>query len=129
MANNTTLNPGAAGDVIASLDIGGVKHQVVALGASYETVDASQSDQTLGATTGATGDYLLGMTVTPLTTSPGAVAVKDGSGTAYTVFSGGANSVSNLVPFPIGWGAPSTAGAWKITTGTNVKVACFGKFT
>lgn len=31
MADNTTLNPGAGGDVIASDDIGGVKHQLVKL--------------------------------------------------------------------------------------------------
>ena len=32
MADNTTLNPGTGGDVIASDDIGGVKHQRVKIG-------------------------------------------------------------------------------------------------
>jgi len=31
MADNTTLNPGAGGDVIAADDVGGVKYQVVKL--------------------------------------------------------------------------------------------------
>ena len=63
----------------------------------YETVAASQTAQTLGPT-GATGDYISGILVTPATTSPGAIALLDGA-TSITVFTGGATSVSNLVPF------------------------------
>jgi hypothetical protein len=94
----------------------------------YETVAASATDQALGAT-GATGDYLNGLLVVPATTSPGAITIKDGSGSAITVFTGGATSVSNLVPFFIPIGARSTAGAWKVTTGANVSAIGLGSFT
>jgi hypothetical protein len=97
-------------------------------GTEYETVAASATDQALGAT-GATGDYLSGVLVVPATTSPGAVSIKDGAGSAITIFTGGATSVSNLVPFFVPVGAKSGAGAWKVTTGSNVSAIGVGDFT
>jgi len=94
----------------------------------YETVAASQTDQALGAT-GATGDYLAGVLIVPATTSPGAVSIKDGAGSSITVFTGGASSVSNLVPFFVPLGLKSASGAWKVTTGTNVSAIGTGNFT
>lgn len=102
--------------------------RVIAEGAEYETVAASASTQALGAT-GATGDYLAGVLIIPATTSPGAVAIKDGANGAITVFTGGASSVSNLVPFFVPLGIISVAGAWQITTGDNVSVIGVGNFT
>lgn len=94
----------------------------------YETVAASATDQALGPT-GATGDFLVGLLIVPATTSPGAVSIKDGAGSAITVFTGGATSVSNLVPFYIPLGLKSLAGAWKVSTGTNVSAVASGNFT
>lgn len=94
----------------------------------YETVAASQTDQTLGGT-GAAGDYLDGVLIIPATTSPGAVLIQDGSGTEITIFTGGAGSVSNLVPFMVQIGACSRAGAWSVTTGANVSAIGVGMFT
>jgi hypothetical protein len=93
----------------------------------YETVAASQTAQTLGAT-GGTGDYISGVLVVPATTSPGNVLLLDNA-TSITVFAGGASSVSNLVPFFIPLGMISVSGAWKITTGTNVSCIGIGNFT
>jgi hypothetical protein len=93
----------------------------------YETVAASQTAQVLGGA-GATGDFLVGLLVIPATTSPGAIALLDNA-TSITVFTGGASSVSNLVPFMIPIGANSASGAWKVTTGTNVSVIGIGNFT
>lgn len=93
----------------------------------YETVAASQTAQVLGAT-GATGDYISHLTVTPATTSPGQVLLLDGA-TSMTVFVGGASSVTNLVPFTIVFGMKSVSGAWKVTTGANVSVIGIGNFT
>lgn len=93
-----------------------------------EDVLASQTDQIMGAT-GASGDYLGTILVTPETTSPGKVSIKDGSGSEYILFVGGASSVSNLVPFTIFVGEFSKSGAWKVTTGANVHVRCAGRFT
>jgi hypothetical protein len=94
----------------------------------YETVAASQTDQPMGAT-GGTGNYLSGLLIVPATTSPGAVSIKDGGGSAITVFTGGASSVLSLVPFFVPVLARSTGGAWKVTTGANVSVIATGNFT
>jgi hypothetical protein len=96
-------------------------------GVEYETVAASQTAQILGAT-GAAGDFLSGLLVTPATTSPGNVIILDNA-ISITVFTGGASSVSNLVPFFIPVGANSVSGAWKATTGANVSVVAIGNFT
>jgi hypothetical protein len=93
----------------------------------YETVAASQTAQTLGAT-GGTGDYISGILVVPATTSPGNVLLLDNA-ISITVFTGGASSVSNLVPFFIPLGMISVSGAWKITTGSNVSCIGIGNFT
>lgn len=93
----------------------------------YETVAASQTAQALGAT-GATGDYISGLLVIPATTSPGNVLLLDNA-TSITVFTGGATSVSSLVPFFIPLGMISVSGAWKVTTGANVSVIGIGNFT
>ncbi len=94
----------------------------------YETVAESQTAQALGAT-GATGDYLAGLVIVPAAVSPGVVQIKDGSGSAVTVFAGGVSSLTELRPFFIPLGIKSTAGAWQITTGASVSVLAVGSFT
>ncbi len=81
----------------------------------------------MGATGGA-GDYISGILVIPATTSPGNVLLLDNA-TSITVFTGGAGSVTNLVPFFIPLGMISISGAWKITTGINVSCIGIGNFT
>jgi hypothetical protein len=93
----------------------------------YETVAASQTAQVLGAT-GGTGDFIAGVLVIPATTSPGNVLLLDNA-TSITIFTGGASSVSNLVPFMIPLGMKSVSGAWKLTTGANVSCIGIGNFT
>ena len=93
----------------------------------YETVAASQPAQARGAT-GATGDYIAGVLVIPATTSPGNVILLDNA-TSITIFTGGASSVSNLVPFFIPLGMISVSGAWKLTTGASVSCIGIGNFT
>lgn len=103
----------------------------VANGTHYETVAASQTDQILGAT-GAVGDYLAGVLIVPATTSPGAVSIKDGNGSAITIFTGGAGSIATLHPFFVPIGARTLAGTtpgWKVTTGANVSAVGTGTFT
>lgn len=94
----------------------------------YETVAASQTDQVMGVTGGA-GDYLDRIKIIPATTSPGAVQIKDGGGSAITVFAGGAASVADLKPFDVFVGLKSVAGAWKVTTGANESALVSGNFT
>jgi hypothetical protein len=99
----------------------------------YVTVAASQTDQVTGSaggTTGATGDYLAGVLIIPGTTAAGAVSVKDGAGSAISVFAGGGTTaLSALIPFFVPLGIKSRAGAWKITTGANVTAIAVGNFT
>lgn len=123
-ANGSATSANSAPVVIAS-DQAAVK--VKNGQAEYETVAASATAQALGAT-GGTGDYIAGVLVVPATTSPGAVTLLDNA-TSITIFTGGASSVSNLVPFYIPLGANSVSGAWKLTTGTNVSCIAFGDFT
>jgi|HubBroStandDraft_6_1064221.scaffolds.fasta_scaffold00175_27 hypothetical protein len=114
----------------AALVKGGVG--VVNGGSFYLTVAASQTGTVLQSSTGAIGDYLSHCVIYPTSTSPGVVTVFDNTnaaGTNVIAFPGGASSVSNLVPIAIPVGAVSTAGAWKVTTGANVSVACYGKFS
>ena len=97
----------------------------------YEKVAASQTAQVLGPGTATTKtDQLLEhLLVTPATLDPGAVAIKDGSDTAMTVFTGGTGSVTSLTPFSIFVGARSRVGSWQVTTGTDVSVIAVGKFS
>lgn len=117
MADYVPGDGGAAGDSVAN-DLAG----------EYETIAASATDQALGIT-GASGDYLKGLLVVPGTTSPGAVSIKDGGGSAITVFTGGGSSVSDLTPFLVPLGLYSTSGAWQVTTGANVTAIGIGNFT
>jgi hypothetical protein len=121
-------------DVVAALptgtnSIGAVTntHLTNALIGDYETVAASQTNQVLGAT-GGTGDYLAGVLIVPATTSPGNVIILDNA-TSITIFTGGASSVSNLVPFMVPLGMLSVSGSWRITTGANVSAVGIGNFT
>lgn len=74
---------------------------------------------------------LVGLLIVPATTSPGAVSIYDGTGSAMTVFTGGATSVADLKSFFIPLGIRSNSGTngtvgWQITTGTNVSVIAIG---
>lgn len=95
--------------------------------AEYETVAASQTAQVIGAT-GAAGDLISHILVIPATTSPGNVLLLDNA-TSITVFTGGASSVGDLIPFIIPLNMKSVSGAWKITTGSNVSCVAVGEFT
>lgn len=130
--NAGAVNPGTLRIVHASNDpvvqaLAGVLLTRDADTGEYETVAASASDQVLGATGGA-GDLLTGLLIVPANTSPGVVQIKDGSGTAITVFAGGASSVSNLVPFYVPLNLKALTN-WKVTTGTGVSVIASGNFT
>lgn len=100
---------------------------VVQAGMQYKAVAASQTASVFGAT-GSTGDYISHIVVIPATTSPGAISLLD-STTAVTIFTGGASSITNLVPFAIPLGMFSTLGAWKVTTSTNESIIGVGNFT
>ena len=95
-------------------------------GAEYETVAASQTAQALGAT-GATGDYISRVIITPATTAPGVVTLLDNA-TSIPLWIGGTVG-ADLTPIVIELGMVSVSGAWKITTGANVTVIAVGSFT
>lgn len=102
--------------------------EISPVGDGYVSVSAGQTNVVIGAN-GAVGDYLVGLLCIPASTSPGAISIKDGSGTAITVFAGGGSSLSNLVPFTVALGVRSVNGGWKVTTGANISVIAVGRFT
>lgn len=107
----------------------GVLNPINAVTANDFPVAASQSAVPLGAT-GAKGDWLSHILIVPTTTSPGAVSYQDGSGSARTIFAGGANSITTLISFAVPIGMQSNAtGGWKVTTGANVAIIAYGSFT
>lgn len=96
---------------------------------SYVTVAASTTQQC--GSTGATGDYLDGVLIIPGTTAAGVVQIKDGSGSAITIFAGGGTALTTLIPFyvPIGAVSSGGTGGWKVITLTNVTCIAVGNFT
>lgn len=90
----------------------------------YETVAAGSTDQAMGAP-GGTGDFLTGVLVVPATTGAGAVKIKDGAGSAITIFAGGPPDVKS---FYIPIGARSVSGAWSLSAAASVSLIGFGFF-
>lgn len=98
-------------------------------GTGYEVVAAGQTDQILGAT-GAVGDYLASILIIPATDAPEAVSIKDGNGSAITIFVGGTSMSTHSFPVPLGIKCVNaTTPGWKVTTGANVSVLATGSFT
>jgi hypothetical protein len=96
----------------------------------YQHIAASQTATVLQSSTGAAGDYLSHCVIYPSTTAAGSVTVFDNTNAAATnVIEFTTGTLSNLAPITIPVGAVSTAGAWKVTTGTNETVVCYGKFS
>lgn len=93
----------------------------------YETVAAGQTAQVLGSGSGAVGDYLSHVIVTPATTGPGVVTIIDNATTVIPWLGGTVGA--DLKPFTIDVRANSLSGAWKITTGANVSVMAVGMFS
>lgn len=127
-----TLTPQGRLRVDASLVSGGAP-VAVSLGdiasGEFETVAASATAQVIG-TTGAVGDYLSHLLIIPATAAAGAVSLKDGAGTAISVFAGGGTTaLPTLAPFAIPLGVYSALGGWSVTTGANVSVLAVGNFT
>ena len=94
----------------------------------YEFVAASTTSA-LGAT-GAIYDYLAGVLIVPATAAAGVVQIKDGAGSAITIFAGGATTaLADLKPFLVPLGLHSLSGAWSLITNANVSAIGIGKFT
>jgi hypothetical protein len=92
----------------------------------YETVAASQADQVLGVT-GGTGDFLHALVIVVATAATAQVQIKDGSGSAITVFPNSPGG--GIGTYTVEMNIVSTGGAWKVTTGAGVSVLAIGRFT
>jgi hypothetical protein len=104
-------------------------YPIFANSTQYQAVAAGLGPVAIGPGGGGQGDYLSHITIVPASVSPGAVTITDGAASAITVFAGGTNSLSGLVPFTVAIGAKSTSGAWKVTTGASIIVIAIGQFT
>ena len=91
----------------------------------------SQTGAALGSSlaNGKAGDYLDYVLIVPASVSPGAVSVSSNTAGTLTLFAGGTNSVSNLVPFPVPVQQYTLEGGWAITTGAAVSTISFGNFS
>lgn len=91
---------------------------------SRQEIAAGQTDVVIG--TGAPGDYISHLIVIVETAATAQVQIKDGGGSAVTVFPNdpGGGKGTYVIP-SIG---ASLAGAWKITTGAGVSVIARGRF-
>ncbi len=90
----------------------------------YETVAASQTDQIFG-TTGAAGDLVNAVKCVTSAASAGAVTIKDGTGSAITLFNAQLAANDALNKDNLNW--VSTDGGWKLTTGTNTTCIISGR--
>jgi hypothetical protein len=99
-----------------------------AIAGEYEAVAAGQTAQVIGAT-GAAGDYLSHVVVSPATAGCGVVTILDNATALVSFPGGGTTALTDLKPFTIFVGMYSTSGAWKITTGSNVSCTAVGNFT
>ncbi len=119
---------GTTYDRVRSIKGGSI--QIVNGANTYQHVAASQTAAVLQTSTGATGDYLSHCVIYPSTTAAGSVTVFDNANAAATnVIEFTTGTLSNLSPITVPVGAISTAGAWKVTTGANETVVCYGKFS
>jgi hypothetical protein len=127
-AQRVTVSTDQATNAGAALVKGGVG--VVNGGSFYQHIAASQTAAVLQSSTGAAGDYLSHCVIYPSTTAAGSVTVFDNTNAAGTnVIEFSTGTLSNLAPISIPVGAVSVSGAWKVTTGANETVVCYGKFS
>jgi hypothetical protein len=112
MADNTTLNPGAGGDVIASDDIGGVKYQrtKVTFGVDGAATDASSTNPLPTSAPDGSPDadrmdlmlYFLGAILEKLPTPDSSdrmrINLETGSHTNFSVAGISNNSTGSIVP-------------------------------
>lgn len=91
------------------------------------SVAAAQTNANLQVSAGATGDYLESITIVPAALAAGNVSLKDGAGSAISLFVTG--TLADLKPIVIPIKAFSKAGAWNVTTGANVSIVASGSFS
>lgn len=96
----------------------------------WRSIDvAPGATATLQTSAGAAGDFLMAITLIPLTTSPGQCTLTNGSGDAVIIFQGGTDSVGDLSPRTIMIYGCSVGGAWSLTMGTNIRAKASGLFS
>ena len=103
--------------------------ELLALSAGLPYTTCAASSTTALGSAGAIGDTLTALLIVPGTTSPGAVQIKDGSGSAITVFEGGSSSVADLAPFTLELNLVSAVGGWSVITNANVTALASGTFS
>lgn len=88
-------------------------------------VDAGATAQTLGSA-GAKGDYLSHVVFQPSVVGAGTSYVYDGD---VEMFRYTAGTLADLRPITFAAGDVSKNGAWKVTTGANMRATAVGRFS
>lgn len=106
---------------LATQALGGNPTIVVQEAPSYTYIAASSTDSAAGNA----NDLIDSVLVVPTSKSPGAVSFEDGAGTNYTLFAGGADSLTTLIPFPVDLRNIPMSSVGEFTTGTGLAIFVF----
>lgn len=93
----------------------------------YGFVEGPVSDYILQTSVGAEGDFLLVVTIEPLSETPGDVSLTNGDGSAELIYNGTLMPVG--VPYERGIHGCSRGGPWVLDVGVDLKVSFSGLFS
>jgi hypothetical protein len=107
----------------------GKKGQMVPVGTNYINFLANNSLSPLAVSSGALGDWLAGILVTPSSTTVGQIWIQDGPSSAFSALVLSAGTLADIKPFYIPIGARSAQGSWRLSTSAGVaNVMALGAF-
>lgn len=106
---------------VASALLDNTPAQVFREPCSYLDIAESQSNIAVGNV----GDLLVSLLIIPENKNPGAVSIGDGATATRTIFGGGTDSVSTLIPWPVDMQEVAAATQHRVTTGADVSVRAF----
>jgi hypothetical protein len=94
----------------------------------YVRVANNSTNVNVQISSGAVGDFISHLKITPLSMNPGSITLWDNTA-PLTIFVGGINSVPSLIGWTDFCNMRSTNGKWKLTVGANLTVIVVGDFS
>jgi hypothetical protein len=118
-----------AAQPISGIGQANAKTVFVPAGVNYINFLANNSLSPLSVSSGALGDWLAGVLVTPSSTTVGQIWIQDGPSSAFSALILSAGTLSDIKPFYIPIGARSVNGSWRLSTSAGVaNVMALGAF-
>lgn len=106
----------------------GKQSLMVPVGVNYARFLANTAMSAISAKSGATGDWLAGILISPTSTTVGQVFIQDGSSSANSALILGNGTLADLKPFYVPLGIRSTQGSWQMSTSAGVVALAVGAF-